>query len=357
MKTEITAFELHFLVQELQSLVNVRLDKTYVLEDRGLLLTFGNKTLLQASPGKLWIPLNRPETPDKIHQFAAQLRKFIGNSKIQKIEQVCSERILSFHVLRSEKNYILYIEVFGRGNVILCDASNVVITALAINSRVQRNQPYKLPESVDTFHINEQDFALRFSQSTDNVSKTLARNFGLGRVLAEELCVRSGVSPTEKATPEHAKDIYPLLRMMLAQKPQPQLIFEDSRILDATPIQFQCYANNKRENIERFGQALDRIFALPASAIKEQKLAPMKKQLEKIEKRIKMQQQSLTNLLKKAAEEHKKGEYIYEHYQEVKKLLDEVVEAKKTLSWKEVKDKFKKIKEINEATGEITVEF
>ena len=357
MKTEITSFDLHFLVTELQPLVNERLDKIYVLEERGVLLTFGNKVLLQAAPGKLWTPLERPPTPEQIHSFAAQLRKLIGNSKVVKLEQVCSERILALHLNRSEKQFILYLELFGRGNMLLCDGENIVLTALALNTRVQRGKPYQLPDTPDTFHMSEHDFALRFAQSTENVSKTLAVQFGLGKVLAEELCVRTGVPATDKATPEHAKDVYPILKMLLAQTLRPQIINDGSIVIDAVPILFDCYANKKRENIDNFGAALTRVFAMPAEAVKEQKLSPVKAQLHKIQTMIDMQQKRLGELEQKAVEEHKKGEYIYEHYQDVKQLLTDIVEAKKTMSWKDVKAKFKQIKELNEATGDVIVEF
>ncbi len=356
MKTEITAFDLWFLTRELQPLVGERLDKIYVLEDRNILLTFGTKTFLQVAPGKLWTPVSKPETPQQIHPFAAQLRKLIGNSKVVTIEQVCSERILALHVERSEKHFVLSLEIFGRGNVVLCDGTNTVITALALNNRVQRGQPYQLPETIDTFHLDEHDFAIRFAQSNDNVSKTLAVQFGLGRVLADELCVRSGTPSIDAATPEHAKDIFPILKKLLEQKSSPQLIHDDARLIDAMPIPFQCSANKKRENVTSFGEALARIFALPAEAVHEQKLRPVRQQLEKVENMIAIQQQNLTELEAKATTEYKKGEYVYAQYQEIKQLLADIITTKKTMSWKEVKDKFKQIKEINEASGEIMVE-
>jgi len=357
MKTELTSFDLHFLMQELQPLAGERLDKTYVLEDRGVLFTFGTKLLLQAAPGKLWTPLTKPATPEQIHPFAAQLRKLIGNSRIISIEQVCSERILALHLNRSEKLFVLYLEVFGRGNVVLCTGENIVITALALNQRVQRGQPYKLPESIDTFHLDEKAFVERFVQSAENVSKTLAVQFGLGKTLAEELCVRCGIPSSAPVSEEHAHDLSHALQKTLSQKLSAQLIYDDSIIIDATPIPFDCYANKKRENVPNFGQALARIFALPAEAVKEQKLSPVKKELQKIETMMAMQQKRLAELEQKAIAEHKKGEYIYEHYQEVKQLLTDIIEAKKTLSWKDVKQRFSQIKEINEATGDVTVEF
>jgi predicted ribosome quality control (RQC) complex YloA/Tae2 family protein len=356
MKTEITAFDLHFLARELKSLQGERLDKTYVLEGRSILLTFGNKTMIQAMPNRIWLPLTKPLAPDKIHPFAAQLRRLIGNSKVMGAEQVRSERILALRVARSEKMFVLYLELFSRGNAVLCDAQGIVIAALAHNDRVKKGSEYGLPEVTDTFNMSEQDFAIAFSQSTDNVSKTLAVQFGLGRVLAEELCVRTGVSGTDKATPDHARDIYPELHKMLEQEAAPQLIFEDSRLIDAVPVPFQCYAGRKRENTKNFGQALARLFALPADAVREQKLAPLQQQMKKTDTMIQMQQQRIAELEQKSAEERRKGEYIYEHYQEIKQFLAEIIEAKRTLGWREIKQKFPNVKKINEATGEIVIE-
>ncbi len=356
MKTEITSFDLHFLLTELQPLVGTRLDKIYILEDRGVLMTFGSKAMVQAEPGKLWMPVEKPVTPEQIHPFAAQLRKLVGNGKIERIEQVCSERILAIHILRSEKKFLLYVEVFGRGNVVLCDDKMVVVSALALNERVQRGAAYQLPKSIDTFHLDEKQFAGILLESKDNISKTLAASLGLGKVLAEELCVRCGISTAEKPTAEHADEVFHELQKMLSQTPAAQLIYDGSILADATPVPFQCYATKKRENIDGFGAALARIFALPAEAVKEQKTAPVQEKLKKIETMIAMQQKSLQNLEQKSDEERKKGEYIYEHYQEIKKLLDEVIEAKKKLSWKEVKQKFPQILELNEATGEVIVE-
>jgi predicted ribosome quality control (RQC) complex YloA/Tae2 family protein len=357
MKTEITAFDLAFLVRELQPLVNERLDKIYILEDRGILLTFGTKQLLQASPGRCWTPLTKPETPAQIHPFAAQLRKLIGNSKITAIEQVCSERILAMRVIRSEKCFTLYLELFGRGNAVLCDANNLVLAALATNQRAQQGKPYALPQSTDTFHLDERVFAENFLKSTDNVSKTLAVQFGLGKTLAEELCVRCGIPATAPVTEEHAHELFHALRKLLEQHLSAQLIWENSILVDATPVQFDCYANKKRENAQHFGQALARIFALPAAAIKEQKLSPLTLQLHKIDTMIALQQKNLDALEAKAAEERKKGEYFYEHYQEIKQLLTDIIEARKTFSWKEIKCKFTQIKDINEATGDVVVEW
>jgi predicted ribosome quality control (RQC) complex YloA/Tae2 family protein len=356
MKTEITSFDLYFLVKELQPLANERLDKVYVLDDRGVLITFGTKTMLQAEPGKCWTPMQKPVTPEKIHPFAAQLRKLVGNSRITRIEQVCSERILAIRVTRSEKELILYIEVFGRGNVVLCSGDDVVITALALNERVQRGKPYVLPKSIDSFHLDSKEFAEKLLESKENISKTLAVQFGLGKQIAEELCIKCGIPASEPVKKEHADDIFRALRELLTRKISPQIIYEGSIVADATPVPFDCYAAKKRENVDSFGGALDRIFAMPAEAVKEQKLAPTSKQLEKVETMIAMQQKSLAQLEAKSAEEHRKGEYIYEHYQEIKKLLDEITEAKKKLSWKEVKQKFPQILEMNEATGDIVVE-
>lgn len=356
MKTEITAFDLYFLAKQLQKLVGERLEKFHVLDERKILMSFTSKTLLQAEPGKIWTPLTKPETPEKIHPFAALVRKNIGNSRIVKIEQVCSERILALHAERSNRHYVLYLEVFARGNAILCDANHTVIGALATNNRVQKAQTYQLPEGTDTFHMDEKTFAKKFVQSTENVSKTLAVQFGLGRTLAEELCVRCGIPANDKVSEEHAHETYHALQEMLKQEPSPQLVYDNSILIDATPIPFQLHAGRKRENVEDFGKALAMVFSLPATAVREQKLEPVKKQVDRINTMITLQQQNLAKLENEAETARKKAEYIYENYQLVKQLLSDIIEAKKKLSWKEIKEKFKQVREINEATGDITID-
>ena len=72
-----------------------------------------------------------------------------------------------------------------------------------------------------------------------------------------------------------------------------------------------------------------------------------------------MQEAKIIELQKSADENQRKGEAIYEKYQLAFSILEEIKKARKTHSWKEIKEKLKGhkiIKEVNEKTGEIVLD-
>ncbi len=82
------------------------------------------------------------------------------------------------------------------------------------------------------------------------------------------------------------------------------------------------------------------------------------KKATQLEDRIKVQQKRLKELEHEVQDNQRKGELIYENYQELNKIIEGLKEARKTMSWKEIKEKIKnkKIKKIDEKTGDVTVE-
>ena len=74
---------------------------------------------------------------------------------------------------------------------------------------------------------------------------------------------------------------------------------------------------------------------------------------------IKKQEDRLKALEKSVKENQRKGELIYENYQEIKQLLDNINSDRKKMSWDELKKKYKNnklLKEIDEKTGKIMVD-
>jgi predicted ribosome quality control (RQC) complex YloA/Tae2 family protein len=74
---------------------------------------------------------------------------------------------------------------------------------------------------------------------------------------------------------------------------------------------------------------------------------------------IDKQEQRLRELEQSIADNQRKGELIYEHYQEVKELLDNINLDRKKMSWEELKKKYKDnklVKEINEKQGLIIID-
>lgn len=330
MKATLSSIDLYFLVRELKQLEGLRLDKIYQLDTNHFLFQFQNKKYLVIRlPGQASLASKKPETPERLKSKAAELRKIFGNQKLNKIEQVRSERILHFAFSKNE----LWIELFGQGRIIT-------------------NKDYKPPESLDTFNLSDEEFVNVFVQSKDNVSKTLAVKFGLGKKYANELCQRANTSPQAMPDTVSAEKLHAQLKELLKEKTSARLVYDNSHVLDATPIPLKTYANHRNKPVSSFSEALNKIFEV-------KKPSPYDKELEKINTMISIQEKNLHELENKAQEEQRKAEFIYEHYQELKQLLDSVKKAreKDKLSWDEIKKQFSNIKEVNKKTQEIIVEF
>ena len=74
---------------------------------------------------------------------------------------------------------------------------------------------------------------------------------------------------------------------------------------------------------------------------------------------IALQEKSVKKLEKDAIENQRKGELVYEHYQELKEILEELNKAKAKFSLQEIKAKLQghsKIKDVNPKTSDVIVE-
>jgi predicted ribosome quality control (RQC) complex YloA/Tae2 family protein len=96
-------------------------------------------------------------------------------------------------------------------------------------------------------------------------------------------------------------------------------------------------------------------------SVSEQKESKEKKtKNDKIKVVIEKQKERLFELEKSISENQRKGELIYENYQEINDILKNINIDRKKMSWEELKNKYKDnkiIKEINDNKGIIIVEF
>ena len=93
------------------------------------------------------------------NQFVKALSKEIERARISSISQPGSERIFLLHfVNRDDKVRILIVEIFGKGNIILCDESMKILWILnpvEVRHRTQRLDQIMFSHLVEvkTFYI------------------------------------------------------------------------------------------------------------------------------------------------------------------------------------------------------------
>ncbi|NQU98301.1 fibronectin/fibrinogen-binding protein [Candidatus Woesearchaeota archaeon] len=365
MKEEITSLELIYLVKELQELIEGRIDKVYQ-RDREFLLTMHvrakGKKFLKICPNAIYLTEHKEEFPETPPGFCKFLRKRLGSTTIKKIVQKNFERIVEITFEGKEEFFIMIIELFSNGNLVLCDKDYKVISALESHKwrdrTVRGGIEYEFPpQQKDTLSIDEKEFSKAVKTSDkDSVVKTLAVDFGLGGLYAEELCLLSKINKEKEELKEtEIKTLYKYLKGLFSKKIKANSVGEE-----ILPFELKTFGKEEKKYFQSFSEAIDSKFSKKIMESQKKESEDKKsEEVERVQLVIDQQEQTIDGLKLSAKENQRKGEFIYENYEQIKKLLDDLNTARKKYSWEEIKDKLKGhkiIKQISEKEGKITIE-
>jgi predicted ribosome quality control (RQC) complex YloA/Tae2 family protein len=372
MKQELTSLDLYYLVKEFQQLAGARVDKFYEQsEDKKEFLFVFHKP----SIGKLMLRIHLPNLayltdykqlfPDVPPGFCMFLRKHLGSGKIKEVRQKGFDRILEIVFDTKEGVRILICELFSKGNMVLVDEDYKIKGLLESQNwearTIRGGAKYEYPPSqADTPSLGEEQIKEIISKSKmDLVVKALAVDFGLGGLYAEELCKRAGISNDKKKLDDkEIRKIYAELKTLFNEQVKANKAGDE-----IVPFYLAAGATGRVERFdyESFNKALDDNLSVKALSAADDKVVKEKQtKQDKVRMVIDKQEQRLRELEQSIADNQRKGELIYEHYQEVKELLDNINLDRKKMSWEELKKKYanhKLIKGIDENKGQLIVEF
>lgn len=369
MKSELSALELHYLVEEFSVLVNGRIDQIYHPDKNEVILQFhvpsiGRKILRILLPHFIYLTEEKKENPEKISGFCQFLRKRLENAKLKEIRQKNSERILEFMFEAKDGKINLMVELFSKGNVIVCDENHNILSVLEnqeFKDRVLKHGvKYEFPKNIkDFFDLSFEGFKEIVKKSEKDIVKTLAADVGLGGLFSEEILLLSKIDKNKKELDENEiKILFSNFKKILSAKLGPRIVYKDSAPIDIIPFDLEKYKEFEQKQFKTFNEAIDS--AITKGLIAEsRKPSKKEKEIEKLNTLIQKQEAQIKELEKTAEENQKKGEFVYENYQKVKEILEAITKAREKYSWKEIKEKAKgnkTVKDVNEAKGEITME-
>ncbi|VVB81367.1 Uncharacterised protein [uncultured archaeon] len=331
MKTELNFLELHYLVEELQSCIGARVDNIYAPE--GLLMQLHKsgtgKLFLLITDKAIWLAKEKTSA-ESVSGLCSLLRRHLEGKKLTKLEQIGSERIVCFTFQTQKETFYLFAELFSNGNVILTDENKKILAAKEERAwkdrEIRRGLTYKLPPAKQNlFEIKE----------IPKDEKTLA-SLGFGKLLAREIIARGDYKALLKEKPS-ARDYSGEL----------------------SPIKLEQF-KEPGEAFTSFSELLDARLSKSLIAGKEQRVSKaLEAKKAKLQEVIDIQSKNIDAMEKEAIELQRKGELVYEHYQELKDILEELNKAKAKFSLQEIKAKLKghpKIKDLNPKTGDVAVE-
>ncbi|WP_440989364.1 ribosome rescue protein RqcH [Haloarchaeobius baliensis] len=367
-KRELTSVDLAALVSELNAYRGAKLDKAYLYGDdlvrlklrdydRGrveLILEVGD--VMRAH---IAAPTHVPDAPGRPPNFAMMLRNRLSGADFEGVEQYEFDRILEFEFSREDGDTKIIVELFGHGNVAVCDETYEVIDCLdtvRLKSRtVAPGSTYGFPDSrINPLTVDYEGFAHTMDDSDTDVVRTLATQLNWGGLWAEELCTRAGVEKTldiADATDEEYQKVYDtvqrLAESLSSADLDPRVYYEADDgdgedgeesgsgdgprpVVDVTPVPLEEHEADDAlasDAYETFNGAVDDYFyELDRSDDAESEPVgdtgpDFQEQIEKHQRIIEQQEGAISGFEEQAEEEREKAELLYGNYG----LVDEVI--------------------------------
>jgi predicted ribosome quality control (RQC) complex YloA/Tae2 family protein len=364
-KRELTSIDLAALVGELNDYEGAKVDKAYLYGDDLLRLKLrdfdrGRVELLvevgETKRAHVAVPEHVPDAPGRPPDFAKMLRNRLSGADFAGVSQYEFDRILSFEFEREDANTTIVAELFGQGNVAVCDETRHVVDSLdtvRLKSRtVAPGSRYGFPDSrVDPLDVEFEPFAARMRESDTDLVRTLATQLNLGGLYAEELCTRAGVEKTvavDEATDEQLSRLYDALDRLASEVHErrfdPRIYLDDEgEPVDVTPFPLEEREGLESEAYERFNEALDDYFYRLETAEDEEgdESPEFDEEIAKKQRIIDQQEGAIEGFERQAEEERERAELVYANYELVDEVLTTVRNAlEEGRSWEEIESTF-----------------
>lgn len=311
-------------------------------------------------------PLENPTNPPT---FPMLLRKRVKGAHVVSVTQHNFDRVVEIKV-KKDKYYTIVVELFDKGNIILLDEDNNIVLPLKRKQMSKRDisskKEYVFPEErgLNPIGITEEKFKEVFIQNDSDVVRTLAVN-GLGSLYSEEIIERannyteidkhtSNNDLTEAQISALFKGFTELFTILKDEEYKPQIV-KDGKKEDVVPLDLIKYDGFEKKYYENFNEACDEFYSKKVNTdIKDIKEKAWNKKVNKFEKRLRLQEETLDNFNKTIETSQHKGELIYSNYTSIENIINVVNSAiSKEYSFKEIGKILKKAKEDGMAEAQI----
>jgi predicted ribosome quality control (RQC) complex YloA/Tae2 family protein len=357
MNRKLSSFDIYVIVSELQDLKGSYIDKIYQLTRDELIIRINNrktnqKEIVFIRNGELFCRTQKKfDTPKKPSTFAMTLRKYLLNGRINDITQHEFDRIIKIKIVKKEGEYTLIFELFSNGNIILLDPDEKIILPLIKQHWAHRTiKPREIyvspPSQINPFNLKHEEFLDLLKKSKKDLVRTLAVSINLGGAYAEELCFRTNIDKNTKVqnlSNESIKKIYVALQIFMdifkEKKFQPIYVKKNEKIIDILPILFQSYLESEFVRTESFCRGLQEFVGIRKR--KKQEKSKHQKKIEKLQRQLLQQRQTIDDFKKKIVKKKIEGDLIYLNFQLCQELLNDII------SLLQKKEKEEKIRQIN----------
>ena len=311
-------------------------------------------------------PLENPVNPPT---FPMLLRKRVKGAHVESVKQHNFDRVVEIKV-KKDKYYTIVVELFDKGNIILLDDENNIIQPLKrkqLSSRdISSKREYIFPEErgINPITVTKEEFKQIFEDNESDVVRTLAIN-GLGSLYAEEIIERANEkeeidkkTPNSDLSENQISELYnsltDIFNSLKSESFKAQIVKHNNKE-DVVPLDLLKYSDFEKKYYPNFNEACDEFYSKKVNTdIKGIKEAAWNKKVNKFEKRLKLQEETLDNFNKTIEDSQHKGEVIYSNYTTIENIVNVVNAARsKDYSFKEIGKTLKNAKKDGMAEAQI----
>lgn len=348
----LSGIEYVHLMRELKRLEGGRINKVYQNESLFLFAVYtgdDRTNLLVEIPGVMYFTDHKPQMPSMPGGFCMFLRKRLSGSRVNEVIQRGSDRIIEFHVSTKDHEYVLVFEMFGKGNLVVCDADMKIISSFeSMNFKdrsVRGGKTYEYPDGQpDITSLSYDEFDAFFGD--EQPVKVLASDLGLGGEFAELVCSRSNIDKT--AFDADTNVLFSTLCDLLSEN-TPNYTSDRA---------YPVIVEEECTRTETFSQALSTLLdSSRTQQKKQQRLEKTKKVQNKYERIVEAQTKQIKGLGESYTVNQRKGELLYEHFQELDTLLKQLARDQKEMDEESFIKKYSSHPLISDISGlEVTVD-
>ncbi|MFH1780076.1 MAG: NFACT family protein [Candidatus Micrarchaeota archaeon] len=250
--------------------------------------------------------------------LVARMRSLLENARVRAIKQLNEDRVIVFELDKKE-SFILVLELFGKGNVILCDAVYTILQVLtrahySVRS-LKRGLKYVLPpqEKQSVFSLITPDS----NEVQGKIVSFLSKKFNLAPFYLEEAVVRAGFSLDDEASAVDFSKVIKEVKKLVSER-APRVYYADEKPVAFSFTKLEKYRGVTEKQFDSFSEALDEYYF---NYVHE---TPKNKGVEKVEAQLTSQLALLQEFDEQRVELKKAGNWVFENCLFVEKLFEEL---------------------------------
>ena len=320
MKKALTGPDIGHLVKGWQSLLGSRVDQFGRPELNKIVLKLrsreeGTVRLLIDLSGWAYLTKQTISTESNQGVFVQKVRKLIKKSRIESIEQINGDRILSISFIRKEQKVNLIFEMFHKGNIILCTDNKIsaVMRKQKFRHRsLESGLSYQSPPSIDPFVVDYDTFKDKLVNSQRGLGAALTIDCNVGGDISTLICNNLEIGKDVSISDVPVQEIYDELKRILNEVIGPT-IFLDSEGNNFTVSSFDL-GMNSNERFSSFDEAVERYISSIVAVKKEVKSSD--------EVRIDHQNKAIEKYNLKSKDFREKGNIVFSRLNEIREMID-----------------------------------